>query len=143
MLHIVINKQRSPPAGFMAGARPATGTLPDPMFTIIEHIPSRDRSDNCPEKDKVTISLLVELCRIPRHIASHTQPQERLIFARRILYKLGNPAGYTTDQNQADHTDILSGQTAHPPRFHWHGEWLRYPETDQGYQRGARCPCIG
>lgn len=75
--------------------------------------------------------MLVELCRIPRHIASHTQSQERLIFARRILYKLGNPAGYTTDQNQADHTDILSGQTAHPPRFHWHGEWLRYPETDR------------
>ena len=65
------------------------------------------------------------------HIASHTQPQERLIFARRVLYKLGSPAGYTTDQNQADHTDILSGQTAHPPRFHWHGEWLRYPETDR------------
>lgn len=75
--------------------------------------------------------MLVELCRIPRHIASHTQPQERLIFARRVLYKLGSPAGYTTDQNQADHTDILSGQTAHPPRFHWHGEWLRYPETDR------------
>ena len=27
-----------PLTGFMAGTRPATGTLPGPMFTIIEHI---------------------------------------------------------------------------------------------------------
>ena len=130
MLHIVINKQRYPlPASWQElDLQQARCLIRCSQLLNTSH---PDRSDNCPEKDKVTISLLVELCRIPRHIASHTQPQERLIFARRILYKLGNPAGYTTDQNQADHTDILSGQTAHPPRFHWHGEWLRYPETDR------------
>lgn len=136
MLHIVINKQRYPlPASWQElDLQQARCLIRCSQLLNTSH---PDRSDNCPEKDKVTISLLVELCRIPRHIASHTQPQERLIFARRILYKLGNPAGYTTDQNQADHTDILSGQTAHPPRFHWHGEWLRLSGNGQGYQRGA------
>lgn len=115
MLHIVINKQRYPlPASWQElDLQQARCLIRCSQLLNTSH---PDRSDNCPEKDKVTISLLIELCRIPRHIASHTQPQERLIFARRILYKLGNPAGYTTDQNQADHTDILSGQ---------------------GYQRGA------
>ena len=136
MLHIVINKQRYPlPASWQElDLQQARCLIRCSQLLNTSH---PDRSDNCPEKDKVTISLLVELCRIPRHIASHTQPQERLIFARRVLYKLGSPAGYTTDQNQADHTDILSGQTAHPPRFHWQGEWLRYPETDRDNRGGV------
>ena len=107
MLHIVINKQRYPlPASWQElDLQQARCLIRCSQLLNTSH---PDRSDNCPEKDKVTISLLVELCRIPRHIASPTQPQERPIFARRVLYKLGSPAGYTTVQNnQADHTDIL------------------------------------
>mgnify|MGYP000451719182 FL=1 len=69
MLHIVINKQRYPlPASWQElDLQQARCLIRCSQLLNTSH---PDRSDNCPEKDKVTISLLVELCRIPRHIAS-------------------------------------------------------------------------